>query len=87
MSRELKVIMNNDGVFEEYDDTYDITIHLESKEEQNKIIEWINKMLEAEDKAYTSPSTLEQEPCDAVSRKAAIDACLKGLNRKKWCQI
>lgn len=29
------------------------------------------------------PSALEQEPCDAVSRKAAIDACLKGLNRKE----
>ena len=26
---------------------------------------------------------LEQEPCDAVNRKAAIDACLKGLNRKE----
>lgn len=25
----------------------------------------------------------KQEPCDAVSRKAAIDACLKGLNRKE----
>ena len=27
--------------------------------------------------------SLNQEPCDAVSRKAAIDACLKGLNRKE----
>lgn len=45
MSRELKVIMNNDGVFEEYDDTYDITIHLESEEEQDRIIEWLNKMI------------------------------------------
>ncbi len=27
--------------------------------------------------------SINQEPCDAVSRKAAIDACLKGLNRKE----
>ena len=58
MSRELKVIMNNDGVFEEYDDTYDITIHLESEEEQNRIIEWLNKMIKTGGKVYTSP-------CDA----------------------
>ena len=58
MSRELKVIMNNDGVFEEYDDTYDITIHLESEEEQNRIIEWLNEMIKTGGKVYTSP-------CDA----------------------
>ena len=58
MSRELKVIMNDDGVFKEYDDTYDITIHMESEEEQDKILEWLNKMLEAEDKVYASPCDL-----------------------------
>ena len=58
MSRELKAIMNNDGVFEEYDDTYDITIHLESKEEQNRIIEWLNKMAKTGGKVYTSPCDL-----------------------------
>jgi hypothetical protein len=58
MSRELKVIMNQNGVFEEYDDTYDITIHLESEEEQDKILEWLNKMLKTEGKVYTSPCDL-----------------------------
>ena len=71
MSRELKVIMNNDGVFEEYDDTYDITIHLESEEEQNRIIEWLNEMIKTGGKVYTSPcdacmygdSDLHMSPC------------------------
>lgn len=31
---ELKMVMNDDGVFKEYDDTYDIIIHCTSAEEQ-----------------------------------------------------
>ena len=42
MSKELQAIMNDDGVFEEYDDTYDLTIHCESKEEQEEILNRLN---------------------------------------------
>ena len=42
---ELKVILNDDGVFEEYDDTYDITIHCESQKEQDRVIEILNAHL------------------------------------------
>lgn len=31
-----------DGMFGIYDDTYDITIHCESQEEQDRVIEFLN---------------------------------------------
>lgn len=34
----LSMYLNKDGVFEEYDDTYDITIHCKSKKEQENAI-------------------------------------------------
>lgn len=34
----IKAIMNEDGVFEEYNDEYDLTIHFESQEEQDAFI-------------------------------------------------
>ena len=42
MSEGLQVILNDDGVFEEYDDTYDLTIHCESKEEQEAVLNKLN---------------------------------------------
>ena len=38
MSEGLQAILNDDGVFEEYDDTYDLIIHCKSKEEQEMAI-------------------------------------------------
>ena len=34
MTDELMLMINDDGVAKVYDDTYDITIHCESEEEQ-----------------------------------------------------
>ena len=34
--KELKIYDRGDGVFEEYDDTYDLTIHCTSQEEQDE---------------------------------------------------
>ena len=34
----IKMIMNEDGVFEKYNDEYDLTIHFESQEEQDVFI-------------------------------------------------
>lgn len=42
MSDELKIIENEDGTFSEYDDTFDITIHCQSEEEQNEVLEKLN---------------------------------------------
>lgn len=39
MSDAMKCIQNKDDTFSTYDDTYDITIHCETKEEQEKVIE------------------------------------------------
>ena len=48
MSDEIMLVFGEDGVAREYDDTWDITIHCESKEEQDmawkklKGMEWIS---------------------------------------------
>lgn len=39
MSDEMTLVQSEDGVFSAYDDTYDIVIHCESKEKQEKAIE------------------------------------------------
>lgn len=44
--KELKLIANDDGVFEEYDDTYDLTIHCTSQEEQDEVLLKLNKTVE-----------------------------------------
>ena len=36
MSEEIKMILGEDGVFREYNDEFDVTIHFESKEEQER---------------------------------------------------
>ena len=43
MTKELKMIMGDDGIFRKYNDEYDITIHCESKEEQDKVKEILNQ--------------------------------------------
>ena len=39
MTKELKMIMGDDGIFREYNDEFDITIHCENKEESDKVKE------------------------------------------------
>ena len=39
MSDVMEIVQNEDGTFSAYDDTYDITIHCETKEEQKEAIE------------------------------------------------
>lgn len=39
MSDAMEFVQNEDGTFSTYDDTYDITIHCETEEEQKKVIE------------------------------------------------
>lgn len=59
MSEEMKLVQNDAGKWEAYDDTYDITIHCESEEEQEKAlsmlknIQWIPIAEKApEDESY-----------------------------------
>ena len=39
MNGEMTFAQNKDSTFSEYDDTYDIVVHCETKEEQKKVIE------------------------------------------------
>lgn len=39
----IKCIMSEDGVLEEYNDEYDVIIHCENKEQQDKLIERLNR--------------------------------------------
>ena len=43
MNDSINLIFDEDGVAREYDDTYDITIHCESQEEQDKVWATLNR--------------------------------------------
>lgn len=43
MTDEIKVIVGEDGMVDIYDDIYDVIIHCESEEEQNKTVEKLKK--------------------------------------------
>ena len=42
MSNEIMLVFGEDGVARKYDDTWDITIHCESEEEQKVVLEKLN---------------------------------------------
>lgn len=41
--KELKLIMGDDGIFRKYNDEFDIIIHCESQEEQNRVQNILNQ--------------------------------------------
>ena len=43
MKDETMIMADENGVFDIYDDTYDVTIHCESEEEQNSVMETLKK--------------------------------------------
>ena len=43
MDKDLMIYFDKEGVAKDYDDTYDITIHCESEEEQQKAIEQLRE--------------------------------------------
>lgn len=45
MTDEITLMIGEDGIAREYDDTYDITIHCESEEDREKAIERINNSI------------------------------------------
>ena len=56
MSEEIKFYFGEDGIAREYDDTYDITIHCTSQEEQDNVLKKLNR----------------EECSDAISRTEAL---------------
>ena len=43
MADGIKIIADEDGLFDIYDDTYDVIIHCESEEEQSMAMETLKK--------------------------------------------
>lgn len=61
--KELVLFCKSDGKWAVYDDTYDITIHCESKQEQNKTMKLLRKA--------------NQDACEAMSLEE-MARCLMG---------
>jgi hypothetical protein len=61
--KELKIIAGEDGVFKEYDDTYDIVIHCESEEEQDEVLERLNGGKKAGEWVYIKDNAIYPWEC------------------------
>ena len=68
MSDEIMLVFGEDGVAREYDDTWDITIHCESEEEQKAVLEKLNNSNQEVKKSS-----------DLISRQEAIEHLKKRL--------
>ena len=74
MTDEIMLMIGEDGVAREYDDTYDITIHCESEEDCEKAIERINNSI----------------PCDFINSliadhsNAGTKSCVLSWLLRKW---
>lgn len=71
MSDEIMLVFGEDGVAREYDDTWDITIHCESEEEQKAVLEKLNNS--NQEAKNSTESSLTQKGLDTISRQAAIE--------------
>lgn len=72
MTNELRLIIGDDGVLEEYNDEFDITIHCESKEEQDQVKEILNQ-------EYISKEVLNKIIAEMRSRLDAVNIALDAL--------
>lgn len=72
MTNELRLIIGDDGVLEEYNDEFDITIHCESKEEQDQVKEILNQ-------EYISKEVLNKIIAEMSSRLDAVNIALDAL--------
>ena len=71
-NEELKMIMGDDGIFRKYNDEFDITIHCESKEEQDKVEEILNQ-------EYISKEDLNKIIAEMRSRLDGVNITLDVL--------
>lgn len=72
--KELRLIIGDDGVLREYNDEFDITIHCESKEEQDQVQEILNQ-------EYISKEDLNKIIAEMRSRLDGINITLDVLVR------
>lgn len=79
MSDVTKFIQNKDGTFSAYDDTYDITIHCETEEEQKEVIE----RLKSTNWIPVSERLPEEDGRYLVTFKYGIKVCMVGYGSCK----
>ena len=72
MTKELKMIIGDDGIFREYNDEFDITIHCESQEEQDQVKEILNQQ-------YISKEDLNKIIAEMRSRLDGVNITLDVL--------
>ena len=84
-NEEIKMIMGDDGIFREYNDEFDITIHCESKAESDKVKEQLEHINDCVPKAViedaidrikgtTIPNDFEDEYLRAAYAEGMYDA-------------
>lgn len=78
MSDTMEFVQNEDGTFSTYDDTYDITIHCETEEEQKKVIERLSA-----DWIPVAERLPEEDGRYLVTFKYGIKVCMVGYGSCK----
>lgn len=88
MSDAINLMIRDDGVATIYDDTYDITIHCESEEEQRKVVE----LLKSIPSAQPEPTKLIQDTktvpsnCHYVDLAEKVTATFFSDESEEWTQ-
>ena len=72
MSDEIMLVFGEDGVAREYDDTWDITIHCESEEDQKVVLEKLNNS--NQEAKHSSGLISRQEAIDVLGVFTQADA-------------
>ena len=84
MSDGIKVLIGDDGVARMYDDTYDITIHCESKQEQDEVVKKLQSL-------HWIPVTIDLPPeskyvlCTTMTKKGLRQVVKGYYSDGRWC--
>lgn len=85
MSEGIKIYFDEDGIAKEYDDTYDITIHCESEEEQNELLDRLNRQWIPVSERLPKPYTWVYATCKSLvddRENWVIDTCYVPLPKE-----
>lgn len=78
-------MLNDEGLFEEYDDTYDVVIHCDSEETRNEVLadlKAVNDRVDVLDKIRAEIEDLTYY-CWEVSPRTVIDDVLEIIDKYK----
>lgn len=64
----MEFILNDDGIFENYDDTYDVIIHCDSQEAHDEVLADLKALNDRFDVLDKIKSEIEQKCCITVGR-------------------